>query len=72
MAPVLSASAWVMLARGVVGPRIDTERIMTWARNRADIGLGIRILARPRRFASEFGEMRSYKELDPSSLKPKP
>jgi len=24
MAPVLSASAWVMLARGVVGPRIDT------------------------------------------------
>ena len=24
MAPVLSASAWVMVARGVVGPRIDT------------------------------------------------
>jgi hypothetical protein len=24
MAPVLSASAWVMLARGVVGPGIDT------------------------------------------------
>jgi hypothetical protein len=26
MAPVLSASAWVMLARGVVGPRIDTSK----------------------------------------------
>jgi hypothetical protein len=25
MAPVLSASAWVMLARGVVGPRVDTS-----------------------------------------------
>ena len=26
MAPVLSASAWVMLARGVVGARIDTSK----------------------------------------------
>jgi len=30
MAPVLSASAWFMLAQGVVGPRIDTRRPPSW------------------------------------------
>jgi hypothetical protein len=29
MAPVMSVSAWVMRARGVVGPRIDTSKRVT-------------------------------------------